>query len=419
MSTLQISLAVLGFIVLAIIVAYNAWNSRRHRPKRAKHAEGDVRPEEQHARMDPGLEGGDAHGGVDITQTPAFLRNGAKEVGSTLEVGNELQEPWAMDAPAAGAAPQPEALEAMPVAAEGVHSGADAGEAALPQTAALAQAALSGERKLALDPLIDAIATLRPEQPMTGDAAIQVQPTTRRAGSKPFRIEGMNTASQQWETVRAGQRYSAFQAGVQLANRLGALNEIEYSEFVVKVQSFADALSAAVDLPDMQHEVNRARELDQFASEHDAQLSFMLRPRRAAWSPGYLEQHAAAVGFVASSRPGRMHLPSDTPGHAPMLQFTYDAQAAQANNLDQTAVHEVHLSLDVPQVPRSEQPFARLRQVVQTLCESMDGVFCDQNGYQLLPQVLDPIEADLQKLYDRLDSRELSAGSMLARRLFN
>jgi len=46
-------------------------------------------------------------------------------------------------------------------------------------------------------------------------------------------------------------------------------------------------------------------------------------------------------------------------------------------------------------------------------------MLCDQNGYQLLPQVLDPIGADLQKLYDKLDSRELSAGSMLARRLFN
>jgi hypothetical protein len=35
--------------------------------------------------------------------------------------------------------------------------------------------------------------------------------------------------------VRAGQRYNAFQA-VQLANRTGALNEIEFSEFVAKAQ---------------------------------------------------------------------------------------------------------------------------------------------------------------------------------------
>ena len=400
MSTLQISLAVVGVILLGLIVAYNAWNNRRNTPKRAISSD-SARGDEGLARFDPALDGADLNAGVDITETPAYLRTGALEEASPLESG--LAAPVSADAGVHADGPALDVAPLPPVAGEAADT------AALP----------AGERKLALDGLIDALATLRLEQPVTGDAALQVQPTTRRAGSKQFRIEGLNVASQVWESVRVGQRYSAFQAGVQLANRLGALNEIEYSEFVVKVQNFGEALHAAVDLPDMQHEVARARELDQFASEHDAQLSFMLRPRRAAWSPGYLEQHAAAIGFVSSAMPGRMHLPSPVAGHAPLLQFSYDAQAAQADNLDQTAVHEAWVSLDVPQVPRQEQPFARLREVVQALCEGMDGVLCDQNGYQLLPQVLDPIEVDLQKLYDRLDSRELSAGSMLARRLFN
>lgn len=393
MSTLQISLAVVGVILLGLIVAYNAWTHRRNAPKRAQHADGDTRLGEGHSRFDPALDG------VDVTDLPPSHR--APVVDPLLDTAP------AQEAQAGILAADP-ALDAAPATAA-----VDGGAAVAVSPAAAA------ERKLALDGLIDAIAPLRVEHVVTGDAALMVQPTTRRAGSKQFRIEGLNAATQEWETVRAGQRYTAFQAGVQLANRLGALNEIEFSEFAAKVQGFGDALNAAVDLPDMLHEVARARELDQFAGEHDAQLSFMLRPRRAAWSPGYIEQHAAAVGFVPASMPGRMLLPSETPGHAPLLTLAYDAQAAQADNLDQTAVHEVWLSLDVPQVPRTEEPFARLRQVVQVLCEGMDGMLCDQNGYQLLPQVLDPIEADLQKLYDKLDSRELSAGSMLARRLFN
>lgn len=393
MSTLQISLAVVGVILLGLIVAYNTWTHRRNAPKRAQHAEGDTRLGEGHSRFDPALDG------VDVTDLPPSHR--APVVDPLLDTAP------AQEAQAGILAADP-ALDAAPATAA-----VDGGAAVAVSPAAAA------ERKLALDGLIDAIAPLRVEHVVTGDAALMVQPTTRRAGSKQFRIEGLNAATQEWETVRAGQRYTAFQAGVQLANRLGALNEIEFSEFAAKVQGFGDALNAAVDLPDMLHEVARARELDQFAGEHDAQLSFMLRPRRAAWSPGYIEQHAAAVGFVPATMPGRMLLPSETPGHAPLLTLAYDAQAAQADNLDQTAVHEVWLSLDVPQVPRTEEPFARLRQVVQVLCEGMDGMLCDQNGYQLLPQVLDPIEADLQKLYDKLDSRELSAGSMLARRLFN
>ncbi|MNH43768.1 hypothetical protein D3C79_1057550 [compost metagenome] len=68
---------------------------------------------------------------------------------------------------------------------------------------------------------------------------------------------------------------------------------------------------------------------------------------------------------------------------------------------------------------RSEQPFARLREAADGLCQAMDGVLCDQNGHPLPVSVVEPIAADLEHLYDQLDSRELSAGSMLARRLFS
>jgi len=63
-------------------------------------------------------------------------------------------------------------------------------------------------------------------------------------GSKPFAVEAQSTATGEWESPRAGQRYRALQAGVQLANRSGAINDIEFSEFVVKVQAFADAVGA-------------------------------------------------------------------------------------------------------------------------------------------------------------------------------
>ncbi|WP_455554854.1 cell division protein FtsZ [Comamonas sp.] len=396
MSTLQISLAVVGVILLGLIVAYNAWNHRRNAPKRAQPLEGERGATEAHARFDPALDG------VDVTNLPPS----AAAMHDPLLDAAPSQE---LHAQAGHEAAVPEAHPGAEVSAADLTGEMQPGVRTMPLT----------ERKLALDGLIDAIAPIRVDHPVTGDAALLVQPTTRRAGSKPFRIEGLNESTGEWETVRAGQRYTAFQAGVQLANRLGALNEIEFSEFVAKVQNFADGLNAIVELPDMLHEVGRARELDQFASEHDAQLSFVLRPRRAAWSPGYIEQHAANLGFVPAAMPGRMLLPSAAGLQPALLTLAYDPQAAQSDNLDQTAVHELWLSLDVPQVARSEEPFARLREVIHVLCENMDGFVCDQNGYQLLPQVFDPIDADLQKLYDRLDQRELSAGSMLARRMFN
>jgi len=275
------------------------------------------------------------------------------------------------------------------------------------------------ERRPGLDALIDALAQVAVDGPVSGEAAMAALPPTRRAGSKPFAIEGRNEATGEWETPRAGQRYVAFQCGVQLANRSGALNDIEFSEFVVKAQAFADAINGAAEFPEMRDEVARARELDQFAGSHDAQLSFTLRARNAAWSPGYVHQNAARVGFVAGAMPGRLVLPAQQPGRPAVLGLAFSTQAALAEDPSHSAIREVTLSLDVPQVPRSEQPFVRMRDAAIALAAAMDGLITDDDGRVIPVEALDRIGADLEHLYDTLDARDLSAGSDQARRLFS
>lgn len=275
------------------------------------------------------------------------------------------------------------------------------------------------ERRASLDPLIDVIAPIALEGPVSGDAVLAALPATRRVGSKPFAVEGRNVNGGQWEAAQPGQRYDTLQAGVQLANRTGALNEIEFSEFVMKAQAFADAMNGAPEFPEMREEVARARELDQFASSHDAQLSFTLRALHAAWSPGYLHQNAARLGFVAGLIPGRMVLPSGTPGLPPLLGLAFDSQAALAEDPDQAAIRSVTLTLDVPQVERAEQPFVRMREAATALAQAMDGVVTDDAARPLTREAMDVIGSELEQLYDTLDARELSAGSALARRLFS
>lgn len=344
MSGFTVGLAIIGGLLLAILVAWNAWTTRKNTPRQ---------PE-------------------DLPTTVQAT------VPMEREEGEARQEPTFEDAP-------------LP----------------LP------------EKKPGLDALIDVLAAIAVDSPASGEAALAALPPTRRAGSKPFAIEGRNEATQEWETPRAGQRYTAFQAGVQLANRNGALNEIEYSEFVMKTQAFADAINGAAEFPEMRDEVSRARELDQFASTHDAQLGFTLRARNAAWSPGYVQQHASRHGFIAGAIPGRMVLPASVQGGPPILGLAFSTQAALADDPAQSAIRELALSLDVPQVPRSEQPFVRMRDAAIALAAAMDGLITDDDGRVIPADALDVIGSDLEHLYDTLDARDLSAGSPQARRLFS
>ena len=216
MSNLQIGLAIAGGLILAAVVAHSAWSARKNQPKLAT-------PQ------------------IPTDEAPTQPFNDGLE---------ERQEP-SFDGDV----------------------GISAGLGSLSNFAMLP----SLEKKPGLDALIDVIALVATDSDVSGEAALAGMPATRRVGSKPFGVEGLNIATGQWELPSAHQRYSAFQCGVQLANRLGALNQIEYSEFVMKTQAFADAIGGEPEFPEMGDEVARARELDQFASAHDAQLSFTLR----------------------------------------------------------------------------------------------------------------------------------------------
>jgi len=270
-----------------------------------------------------------------------------------------------------------------------------------------------------LDALIDAIAPLTLEAPIAGELVLLHLPTTRRAGSKPFLIEGLDTESGEWEAAVPGHRYGEFQAGVQLANRTGALNEIEYSEFVQKVQAFAEAIGAMADFPDMLDVVSRARELDAFAGEHDAQLAVHLQARSAAWSVGYIQQHASRHGFVAGAVPGRLVLPAAEDGAPPVLTLTFDSQAAFADDPNRAAVRDVTLSFDVPQTDAKAGPFVSWQASAQALSLGMDAAIVDDHGRPLSPEGFASIGGELGQLYEKLAARDFAAGSPAARRLFS
>uniref|UniRef100_UPI0026274F2C cell division protein FtsZ n=1 Tax=uncultured Azohydromonas sp. TaxID=487342 RepID=UPI0026274F2C len=272
-----------------------------------------------------------------------------------------------------------------------------------------------------IDALIDVIATLKLDARVSGELVQAHLPTTRRAGTKPFLIEGLNAATAEWEPVQPGQQYRELQVGVQLANRHGALNEIEYSEFVQKLQPFADSVGAAVEIPDMLEAVSRAKELDHFANQHDALLSVQLVARGQPWSVAYLQQATLKHGFLPGSVPGRLVLPGAGEGAPPVLVLSFDAKAALAEdpNGAGAVVRVAQLSLDVPQTPETDGPFETWLKAMSTLSTELDATLVDEANHPVVPEAFAPIKSELEGLYRQLEARDLAAGSAAARRLFS
>jgi FtsZ-interacting cell division protein ZipA len=439
MSTLQIGLAIAGGVVLAGVVAHSTWTSRKNKPRQAeplpqeKLAEPDAYVPNYGQPQEPSFDAAPVYEVphepelvVATPSAPAYVTSGSLD--PVTDIARSM-----MEEATAHAQRVPDEAELARIAASQAAASKIAAERAAqhavpapvmaPAVAKVMESAASDlpqpEKRPALDALIDVIAAVEIDHPASGDAALQAMPGTRRVGSKLFSLEGLNTETGLWEHPRNGQRYSAFQSGVQLANRTGPLNEIEFSEFVTKTQNFADAINGAPEFPDMLEAVARARELDNFASAHDAQLSFTLKATKAAWSPGYVHQNAARLGFIAGVLPGRMVVPAPVHGLPPILLLTFDSQAAMSEDPTQSAIYELALSLDVPQVDRKEEPYARMIQTAYELARVMDGAISDDNGQPLSETAIGAIARDLLALYDTLDARDLSAGSPQARRLFS
>ena len=426
MSNLQIGLAIAGGVVLAAVVAHSTWTSRKNKPRQADPVDQETLTESgstSSASFDGPLEPA-------FESTPGYPRSNPDTPTVSLQQTSLSHDPVndmalaMMQEATMHAQREPNAADLARIAADKAKAAERAAEEKRAQATQSARAIAAPdlipvEKRLSLDALIDVIAAIEIEHPISGEATIAAIPATRRVGNKLFILEALHTETGLWEQPRNGQRYSAFQAGVQLANRMGALNEIEFSEFVLKIQHFSDTVNGAPEFPDMLDEVARARELDNFASAHDAQLSFTIKAVKTAWSPGYVQQNAARLGFVAGVIPGRMVVPAPAVGLPPILGLTFDAQAAMSEDPAQSAIWELTLSLDVPQVDRQEEPFARMVHTADELARVMDGAVTDDNGQALSQAAIASISKDLQALYDTLDARDLSAGSVQARRLFS
>lgn len=211
---LTVALVAAGVVLLVAVLAQGVWQARRASPKKAEPGNSRLEPRE------PGMgeaDTADAHDTV-----PG--------------------EPPEFDDPDGRVAPH-------------------LGEGSATLGGAVAGRSLRRRVLPRVDALIDVVVPLTLESPISGEAVLSHQPGSRRAGSKPFFIEGLNTDDGLWESPAPGQRYSELQAGLQLANRSGALNEIEYSEFVHKLQDFAEAVGAMADFPDMMDVAGRAASL--------------------------------------------------------------------------------------------------------------------------------------------------------------
>jgi hypothetical protein len=215
---------------------------------------------------------------------------------------------------------------------------------------------------------------IRLNGPVAGDKVIPLAQRLRRAGSKPVHIEGKLEGGA-WELLQNGARYEELRAAAQLANRSGALNELEFSEFVTGVQQFADALDASPEFPDMLETVAMARELDGFAAQCDAQLSINVLSDGAPWSANYVQAVASQDGLLLS-RDGTRFVKLDAK-QSPVFMLQFGDTNFLRDDLTYKGGQMITLVLDVPVADEDILPFRLMCDYAKSLAERIGGRVVD------------------------------------------
>jgi hypothetical protein len=263
--------------------------------------------------------------------------------------------------------------------------------------------------ELPVDPMVDCLIPLSLEAPLRGDKLIPVLQSLRHVGNKPVHFIGQNEDGN-WEPVVHGVLYYGLQAGVQLANRGNALNEIEYSELVSRLRQVADEINAEPDLPDMMRVMSAARELHQFVAEYDAQLSVNLQARAAPWTVSTLLAALERQGF--DLRPdGRLVMPDGEGGYL----FSISTNAA----LSAETTSRLTFLLDVPRVAASRDGYGAMVACARSLASRLEGNVVDDAGQPLTDAALSEIAGQVAAFYGAMDTAEVPAGSTRALRLFS
>jgi FtsZ-interacting cell division protein ZipA len=426
MDELTLGLIGAGTVVVAGVAVYNAWQGAKVRRKmpRPMPSEAEqalarqdqeeerpfIEPARASVRREPALSEAPQTTG-EVRVEPSFGGVAPLDTPADIQAESTTPNGYAQE-------PSADAADAGALAGSGAHATASPAEGGAPSEERIEPAAttISAAPPHVVDRRIDCVVPIRLGGPVAGDRAMPFAQRLRRAGSKPVYIEGKGEGHT-WELLQSGERYDELRAAVQLANRGGALNELEFSEFVSGVQQFADAVDGLPEFPDMLETVSMARELDGFAAQCDAQLSINVLSDGAPWSANYVQAVASQDGLLLS-RDGTRFVKLDTK-QSPVFMLQFGDTNFLRDDLTYKGGQTITLILDVPVADEDILPFRLMCDYANSLAERIGGRVVDDQRRPLPEEALLAIEKQLMTLYAKLEEAGIPAGSPATRRLFS
>lgn len=403
MSDLQISLLVIGAVIVVAVLLFNWIQERRFRKQAAAAFQTPVAD----ALMQPGAVPRETHNRVEpALREPVFDAGGVNEVAEVNEPRLHIDA----DLPLA---------EAPAVAHEEVQAPAPRPAAApFPPTAPRLPSQPVAVSAAPYDEMIEYRIRLGSEGVLANVFADAFNHS--RTFGKAVRWVGLPVGATEWEEVQPWRdvHYQQVVVTIQLADRNGAVQEEQLSALCGLLQATGQTHGLRVACDDTVEALERAQAIDRFCVDVDVLIGLNVVARgEGAVNLTRIVREAESSGMVLGVD-GVFQL-IDSRGEPLYALCNHDAEPFTATVVEGQTSQGVTLQFDVPRVPDGLKVFDGMVAFGRKLANEVGGILVDDNLRPLTDTGIEKIRNQLAQIYERMDARGVPSGSRRALRLFS
>src|SRR5690606_20148938 len=133
-----------------------------------------------------------------------------------------------------------------------------------------------GDDPAEVDPATEAVIDIAFAHPAAGSDLQEAVQAVHKVGGKPVRVFAESESGGHHAWLRDTDSYVSLQLTVLLANRSGALTDIEWSSLWTIAQHLDESVVGSVEGPEQDSVLDRARQLDALCAGLDAQVGLAL-----------------------------------------------------------------------------------------------------------------------------------------------
>ncbi len=331
--------------------------------------------------------------------------------------GEKHEDVLLREQPARGAPPR---LEPQLGGAERVEPTVGTARSTIPAPAVEEHVALAAKLPAipGFDPEIDYIVAVDASEPVSAAGLAELHTKAATCGRR-FRVAGYNFAAGEWDEASrlSGGRYAHLRLAVQLVNRKGPVDLGVLTTFCASAQECAARFSATATCPDIETALARAREIDAFCAEVDIAIGVNVVARNGKFSGTRIRSIAESSGFKLEPE-GVFHYRDESR----QTLFTLDNHEPAPflpEQVKHLSTSGITLLLDVPHVADGRAALELMLAIGAELARELGGTLVDDNRVPLSDNSVRAIQQQLQSIHARMEARGVRPGSERALRLFS